>query len=239
MKENKRMREIIYFLTNKYKGNWELIYNAIQNREIINLYELNNQKWSEYDFISIIDDNYPDNFKKIYMPPLSLFISGNKNLLTIKKIISIWGEYNLECLKQFLKENKKDIAYAFRFKSKDIKLYQELNKAGYALILIDDDKATSIKTELLKQLENYCYLTEFPYFIDKIDKDSQQNFERLLLGVSNMSLIINPSKDQFQKCNIIHHFEKRKLFVWSSNSDYINNQNNIKLIENFEQICIN
>ncbi len=239
MQENKKMQAIIYFLTNKYKGNWELIYQAIQKREIINLYDLNNQKWIDSDYISIIDENYPDNFKKIYMPPLSLFIWGNKNLLNMKKIISIWGEYNFESLNQFLKGNKNDIAYALKFESKNINLYQELNKAGYDLILIDDDKATSTKIDLLKQLDNYCYLTEFPYFVDEIDRDIQQNFERLLLGVSNMSLLINPSKNQFQKCNIIHHFEKRKLFVWATNNNYISHQNNVKLIDNFEQIIIN
>lgn len=75
-------RDILLYLTVKYKSNWEEIMDAIHRRENIDQKELDQIKAEcKYDFISLIDDDYPEFLKKISKPPFLLFYKGNVSLI--------------------------------------------------------------------------------------------------------------------------------------------------------------
>lgn len=85
------MREILAYLSIKYNGDWDKIYQAITNKEQVNKEEVK-KVVSELnvDFIDLLDERYPQILKQVYKPPFVLFYKGDLNLLN-KKIIAITG----------------------------------------------------------------------------------------------------------------------------------------------------
>jgi DNA protecting protein DprA len=75
-------RDILLYLTNKYKANWDDIMEAIRKKEDLdsNLVETT-RKETKSMFITLVDDDYPDALKKIGKPPFVLFYKGDIELL--------------------------------------------------------------------------------------------------------------------------------------------------------------
>jgi len=79
-------REILVYLSIKYQGDWEKIYDAVKRREKIDIDEAKikiQQVKSKY--VTCIDDDYPKSFSQTYHPPFCLFYYGNLELLDEKK----------------------------------------------------------------------------------------------------------------------------------------------------------
>jgi hypothetical protein len=76
MKKTISGREIITYLAIKYRNVWADIYFAIKEKELVDLSvireSLSNIKG---DFVTIIDENYPDALKKIKFPPFVIFLN--------------------------------------------------------------------------------------------------------------------------------------------------------------------
>lgn len=77
-------REIVHYFCLKYLGCWDRIYEALKKKEEFNEKEYKKLIVNQPPFISILDDDYPDELKKIYKPPLGLFYYGNLDLLKSK-----------------------------------------------------------------------------------------------------------------------------------------------------------
>ncbi|MGP1414227.1 MAG: DNA-processing protein DprA [Bacillales bacterium] len=74
--------EIVLYFSLKYQGDWEKIFTAIKNKEAIDDDSFNKLVSSNKDnYITIIDDNYPNCFKNINKPPFVLYYKGDINLL--------------------------------------------------------------------------------------------------------------------------------------------------------------
>lgn len=74
--------EILLYLSLKYEGNWEKIYQAITEREEIDekqACEVIKNVNSKY--ITILSEEYPDNLKRIFRPPFVLYYHGDISLL--------------------------------------------------------------------------------------------------------------------------------------------------------------
>ena len=107
------MRNVIIYLSIKYKGNWQDIYNAIKRKEKpdSDFEEVLNSVTS--NVITILDKNYPKFFSSIYQPPFVIFYKGDISLLS-KKIISVVGsreppKFAVDSLKQMFKDLNKDM----------------------------------------------------------------------------------------------------------------------------------
>lgn len=91
-------RDILAFLSIKYNGNWEDIFEAIRNkRDLVKedcVVETLSNIRSQY--ITIIDEDYPKCLKEVRKPPFVLFYYGDISLISdSNKCISIIG--NRKC----------------------------------------------------------------------------------------------------------------------------------------------
>jgi DNA processing protein len=86
-----KARDILIYLAIKYSGDWSLIYQAIKNKEKVDLEDVEIVcKKYQNSVITIMDKDYPLKLKNIYHPPFVIFYKGDKSLLNMN-IISLVG----------------------------------------------------------------------------------------------------------------------------------------------------
>ncbi len=201
------MPKIINYFNYKYQGDWDSVYEAIANKEKIDLKNLDdfNTTDSSIKYISIIDERYPENFKEIYMPPLIIYYAGNNELMNNKNIIALYGEIDQKSFDKIANINN---IYALEINRENINFVKK--NRNYKFILVDYNNFDLIKINSLINEDNILYISEIP---NKSTKKINQNMERLLLGVSRESVFFNTNDEKFEKYKIIHEFEKRKMYV--------------------------
>jgi len=91
-----KARDVLLYFALKYEGQYEAIISSIRNKVQIDeqdyRFVTTNYKG---DFITIVDNEYPLEFKKIYRPPLVVFYKGNlKLLINLSKAIAVIGTRN-------------------------------------------------------------------------------------------------------------------------------------------------
>jgi len=86
-------RNLMATLAIKYKGEWEKEMKAIREKEKLTDEDVNKyiSKVKGYNFVTILDAEYPESLKKIFQPPLVLFYKGNINLFKSKKTLGVCG----------------------------------------------------------------------------------------------------------------------------------------------------
>lgn len=86
-------RDIIIYLALKYHGDWNAIYQAIKQKELVNEEDVHLQlKPLKSSVVTIIDEQYPEALKKIYKPPFVLFYYGDLGLAhLLNKTIAVIG----------------------------------------------------------------------------------------------------------------------------------------------------
>jgi DNA processing protein len=84
-------RNIIIYLAMKYEGEWNRIYEAIKQKELVS-YETVQETLNTLKsrVVTIVDEDYPEILKKTYKPPFVLFYYGNLNLLNhAERLLSV------------------------------------------------------------------------------------------------------------------------------------------------------
>jgi DNA processing protein len=86
-------RDIIIYLAVNYKGEWNAIYQAIKQKEIVDDTLVGQTiQGIKSSVITIIDEQYPEALKKIYKPPFVLFYYGDIGLAhMLEKTIAVIG----------------------------------------------------------------------------------------------------------------------------------------------------
>lgn len=121
-------RNILLALSIQNNFDWEKTFLAIKNKE-----EVKDETWEEFDsyqcdFITILDENYPERFKKLYQPPFVIFYDGNIDLLKPvdfypNPYIFLYGENRFNIpqtnLCVFTEDGKIDIAGGLKIWTKD------------------------------------------------------------------------------------------------------------------------
>lgn len=82
------MREAIHAYAVKYQGDWSSIAQAIIDNEPYHLLK------SEFPYVTIVDENYPEALKQLRFPPWILYYEGDLSLLQ-KKTLGIVGSRKL------------------------------------------------------------------------------------------------------------------------------------------------
>ncbi len=220
----KEMKEIINYFAFEKKGNWDKMYEAIQNKERVATEKIEDF-WNieKNNYISIVDDDYPENFKKIYMPPLILYYAGNKEIMQKRNNISLYGNITEN---DFLKVvnrivPKEGVVFSLKMTEQNLKFAKKYAVDGYDFIIVDSGAFDSKLADELKTIPNILYMSELPE-LKKIYISKQQLFERLLLGVSSQSIFLNPNDqpEEYIKFVNINAFEKRKSY-------FIGNKTNV------------
>ena len=86
------MRQVLIYLSLKYKGDWRGIRDAIANKErVIDGEALPLLASLKENTITLLDDDYPLNLKQAFRPPFVLYYRGNKKLLSERHKLGIIG----------------------------------------------------------------------------------------------------------------------------------------------------
>ena len=98
-------REAILWYAIQYDGDWKKIGNAIKAHEPYSIISY------PYDYLTIVDDAFPNAFKKLRYPPWIIFYQGNKSLINERGVgivgarnCSIQALQNTDAIVQVLKD---------------------------------------------------------------------------------------------------------------------------------------
>jgi DNA processing protein len=90
MEKQIKGRDIIVYLATKYQGDWNRIYEAIKNKELVDEPTVTEVVSSiKSKVCAIIDDDYPEALKKAYKPPFVLFYYGDLKALSKRKNLTM------------------------------------------------------------------------------------------------------------------------------------------------------
>lgn len=88
-------QDVLLYFAFKYEGDWDLIYQAIKNKEKIDEKALNLYKENmKYKYITLLDEKYPICLKNSFKPPFVLFYYGDITLLSSSHKITVVGSRN-------------------------------------------------------------------------------------------------------------------------------------------------
>lgn len=87
------MRKIILYFALKYNGDYKKIYQAIKDKEVVDIKDIENiESKINCKYITLIDSNYPQCLKTIGTPPFILFYYGDISLLNDANKVAIIGK---------------------------------------------------------------------------------------------------------------------------------------------------
>ena len=76
-------REILLYYSLKFSGDWNSIYNAIESKEELDEKEVRELiKTNTSNFITFLDDEYPESLKRMTKPPFVLYYYGDISLIS-------------------------------------------------------------------------------------------------------------------------------------------------------------
>lgn len=187
------MKSIIRYFTEKYAGDWEKVYSAIENKEQVSITDLveAEERWKSEEgktpnYTTIIDLDYPDNFKEIYKPPFSIFSYGNRELMdSNNNLVSIFGEMDLEDYKAVAKVAGENAILVIKGSTKNEKVINDLIDDGIKVVAVCDGKIEDkLSEETIQKIksEKSLVISEFDRKPESIQPDL--NWVRVANGVS-------------------------------------------------------
>lgn len=210
------MDEILLYLSLKYFGEWMAIYDSLQKKEELKVYDIKKAvNEVDADWITLISSDYPKNLKTIYKPPFGVFNYGKTKLLH-QNIVTILGkidEDNEQALDQLRsngisllwvnKSNKEMLDIISTFPTNNIFYLEEMKNAGnktFQNILANEDV-----------IMNNAFCSEVWERQQTIDYSNQWQ-ERLYLGLSLQALIISEIKAK-QLLALSQYCEKENIKI--------------------------
>ncbi|WP_339022443.1 DNA-processing protein DprA [Spiroplasma endosymbiont of Crioceris asparagi] len=180
------MNKILLYFAIKYNGDWDKIYSALKEKEQIAKEDLNRViNDVKYQFITILDNDYPEGFKEVYKPPFVLFYKGDKNILKLDNKIALVKD----------KEVKADDVVCLYNKTKNISNKQ--------IIISDDLKAETI-------INNKVAISEFYNKRELTDENYLHLITRTIVGLNDKVFVENDTS-MFNKSIWEYALEKNKL----------------------------
>lgn len=200
------MEEILLYLSLKYHGQFDKIYQAIQNKEQLDYKELERLKENmRCHYTTIVSDDYPKMLKDIACPPFVLYYYGDLSLLD-KKTIGVIGmrypsEYGIDVTKEFVDElvaNDYVIVSGMALGIDGVAHNQAIDSHGKTVAVLGcgiDYCYPSIHLELYEEIKkNHLLISEYP-----LDLSPQKWFfparNRLIAGLSH-NLLVTEAKEK-------------------------------------------
>ena len=188
---------LIYFAI-KYKGNWDLIFKALEDKEKVPMSEMNKLeeeiKNSKYHIITILDMNYPNKLKEAYKPPFVLWLKGDVELLK-RKFISFTGngssELSLERIKEFGPEISKNYSFiSASYKGIDVDVSE--NTKEPILYVLPNGLDKPQMNSVVKDAD--LLLTEYPPTKSPA-KEHYANRNRIIAAFSESLILLNSKEN--------------------------------------------
>ncbi len=188
---------LIYFAI-KYKGNWDLIFKALESREKVSVKDMNKLeadiKKSDYKIITILDIEYPNKLKEAYKPPFVLWLKGNTELIK-RKFISFTGndstDISIERIKSFLPEiNLNYSIVSASYKGIDVDI-AEHNDAPSMYVLANGLDKPYMNNEYNK---DDLLITEYPP-AKNVEKSHFANRNRIIAAFAENLILLNSKKN--------------------------------------------
>ena len=149
-------REILLYLSLKFLGDWDKIYECISNKEEIDLKEAEKLvKKYNGNYITILDENYPIGLKESTKPPFVIYYKGDISLLDKKHLkLAVVGsrkfsEYGKETTEMFVSKLAKDFVIVSG-------LALGIDSIAHTSAIINGGRTIAV----LGNGINFCYLLE-------------------------------------------------------------------------------
>ena len=238
-----RGREVLLYLAIKHHGEWESILNALEKKEYIDEEELQRViSVNRANYVTIIDDDYPEDLKKIYKPPFILFYYGNYDLLRLPRLAVVGSrkctEYGKKAAKYFaynLSMNGINIvsglakgidSYAHigslcaKAQEDKGKLGKTIAVLGNGLDIIYPKENIQLANEIIKN--GGCIISEYPCGT----KPEKMNFparNRIVSGLSRGIIVVEAKEKSGTLITVDFALEQgRDVFVVPGNINSIN-----------------
>jgi DNA processing protein len=190
-------RDILVWLSIKYEGDWNSIYQAIKNKELVDEEQVTKSINDVSDkYVTIIDEDYPEKLKKIYKPPFVLYYKGDLDLIN-QTNLAISGnyeasEYTSNLLDKLLRDTSKklkDVGIAVNsFDGYEEKINPYYNKK---FIVVLPNAINNYSKEFI--FRNGLMITEYPQNT-KFNEANVPWSHRLLAGISDGVLVTEMKK---------------------------------------------
>lgn len=187
------MNIILIYFSIKYKGDWNKIYDALENKEKVSLKEIKELesiiKENNWNVKTIIDVDYPKKLKTAYKPPFVIWWKGDINLLE-GQLVAITGDNDdsksLGRVKEFIKDLGKETALVGQ---NITTLDKEINKLSSNLIYVTASGIDEFQFNNFKLV-----LSEYPYNTHP-SPERYKARNRVLASIADSLVLINSKKD--------------------------------------------
>ncbi len=202
------MNIILIYFAIKYKGDWDAIYKALEDKEKVTLKQLRILEKSinegKVNAITILDMDYPNQLKKAYKPPFVLFYEGNKKNLE-EKFICLTGNK----LKQ---KNKKWIDESIDAVNSKYNLITPLQKGVDEYVYKNTKRKTCLVLASGLNIESYAIpindinkdtiiISEYPKDVN-VNKTRTRARNRIIAAMSD-SLVLFSSNKKSSLMNLV------------------------------------
>jgi len=184
------MDKILLYFSIKYRGNWNKIYEALEKKEQVSIDELNSLD-NINNYITILDNKYPEAFKNAFKPPFVIYYSGNIDLFKSKSL-SITGDNKQQARVGEIIENldkrlfTKNSIVSGGYSGTDKLISTKANEFGTSIIFVSSSGDLPSKYDLS--------ISEYPDG-SKITRERCKEKNRLIAAIANKILILNSEKD--------------------------------------------
>jgi DNA processing protein len=201
-------RDIIVFLAIKYNGDWNSIYQAIKNKEFVDEQVVNETiaQASKFKVITIIDDEYPENLKKMYKPPFVLFMD-KQYLRPLQR-----SEYTLGIMDAAKKYNHESIATLSTMLNQILDVnntqlcgidHQEIFEMGVKIKRSDNPRHIRVLTYGIENAVKQDNVINVSEYLKGPSKEENMGWaSRLLVGISNAFYTPNIAKGSSNQIGI-------------------------------------
>ncbi|AXE60838.1 DNA processing protein, SMF family [[Mycoplasma] phocae] len=245
------MNDLLIYFSMKYSGDWDSIYKAIKSYEeieepkMLDYINLDNIKDREY--ISILDEHYPDLFNYLHKPPFILYYYGNIDILYEKNKICLTGNYETAAANKILENldfKERNYVYVTElWAGFDSKIAQKIIESEQKLIIVLNcgiEYFKSICNPKLFDNPNVLLISEYPNLYHPTRKSLFAR-NRILSSVSK-SLVLISSTDHKMMPIVDNFIEQGKdVFCFVLENDDKNDNIELincgaKLITNLNQV---
>ncbi len=229
------MNIILIHFAIKYKGDWDAIYKALEDKEKVTLKQLHylegliNKQLLKA--ITILDLDYPKQLKKAYKPPFVIFYEGDKKLLQEKFICATGNDVNEENKKwideSIHKITSKNALVSSLYKGIDEYVYQE-NKGKICLVSASGLDQPFF-THPVKEHPNQIIISEYPKGTN-VKKERLIARNRIIAAMSESMILFSSNKDG-GIMNLVSHFlnQGKEIFCFPGTAK--SNDGNTELIK--------